>query len=79
MPHEKDQFEKAYHEKHPEVAKREIGQYGEGRPEWAMSSDDLNKSVRATATRGSGLGMQIKACYPHLLVLMFDRYFARRV
>ncbi|TVY73529.1 hypothetical protein LSUE1_G007255 [Lachnellula suecica] len=54
LPH--DRFEKAYYEKHPELFKKELGQYGEGRPEWAMSSDDLNKIVRDTASRGAGLG-----------------------
>ncbi|TVY91489.1 hypothetical protein LAWI1_G002054 [Lachnellula willkommii] len=54
LPH--DRFERAYYEKHPELFKKEHGQYGEGKPEWAMSSDDLNKIVRDTASRGSGLG-----------------------
>ncbi|KAL2062968.1 hypothetical protein VTL71DRAFT_6040 [Oculimacula yallundae] len=54
IPH--DRFEKAYYEKHPELFKKELGQYGEGRPEWAMSSDDLNKIVRDTASRGAGSG-----------------------
>ena len=53
---EKDQFERAYAEKHPEVAAREIGHYGEGKSEWAMSNDDLNRLVRETASRGSGMG-----------------------
>jgi hypothetical protein len=56
LPHHHDRFEKAYYEKHPELFKKELGQYGEGRPEWAMSSDDLNKIVRDTASRGAGLG-----------------------
>jgi hypothetical protein len=59
IPH--DRFEKAYYEKHPELLKKETGHYhgpfAEGRAEWAMSSDDLNKIVRDTASRGSGLGM----------------------
>ncbi|OWP03962.1 hypothetical protein B2J93_4526 [Marssonina coronariae] len=54
IPH--DRFEKAYYEKHPELFKKELGQYGEGRPEWAMSSEDLNKIVRDTASRGVGVG-----------------------
>lgn len=54
LPH--DRFEKAYYEKRPELFKKELGQYGEGRPEWAMSSEDLNKIVRDTASRGAGLG-----------------------
>lgn len=56
VPH--DRFEKAYYEKHPELFKKELGQYGEGRPEWAMSSEDLNKIVRDTASRGAGLGKE---------------------
>lgn len=58
LPHHHDRFEKAYYEKHPELFKKELGQYGEGRPEWAMSSDDLNKIVRDTASRGTGLGKE---------------------
>ena len=54
--HEKDQFERAYAEKHPEIAARESGHYGAGRTEWAMSNDDLNRLVRETASRGSGMG-----------------------
>jgi hypothetical protein len=56
IPH--DRFEKAYYEKHPELFKKELGQYGEGKPEWAMSSEDLNKIVRDTASRGAGLGKE---------------------
>lgn len=57
-----DQFEKAWYEKHPEAMEREgHGQYGpgaiEGRGEWALSSEDLNKIVRDTANRGSGFGI----------------------
>ncbi|KAJ9321614.1 hypothetical protein DTO027B5_6784 [Paecilomyces variotii] len=56
-----DKFEKAWYEKHPdELAREEQGQYGPGigepRPDWALSSDDLNKIVRGSAVRGSGLG-----------------------
>ncbi|KAJ8061066.1 hypothetical protein OCU04_010143 [Sclerotinia nivalis] len=58
IPH--DRFEKAYYEKHPELYKKETASYhgplGEGRADWAMSSDDLNKIVRDTASRGAGLG-----------------------
>lgn len=56
IPHQNDHFERAYYEKHPELVKKEAGQYGEGRGEWALSSDDLNKIVRNTASRGAGLG-----------------------
>ena len=56
-----DKFEKAWYEKHPDALQRaESGQYGPGiggvRGEWALSSDDLNKIVRETASRGSGFG-----------------------
>ncbi|RDW88908.1 hypothetical protein BP6252_00940 [Coleophoma cylindrospora] len=53
-----DRFEKAYYEKHPELFKKETGGYhgDSSRAEWAMSSDDLNKIVRDTASRGAGLG-----------------------
>lgn len=61
LPH--DRFEKAYYEKHPELLKKETGHYhgpfAEDRPEWAMSSDDLNKIVRDTASRGAGIGRLI--------------------
>jgi hypothetical protein len=52
----KDKFEQAYYEKHPELWKKETGAYGEDRKDWALSSEDLNKIVRQTASRGSGLG-----------------------
>lgn len=56
-----DNFEKAWYEKHPdEYVKEEQGQYGPGvgnpRPDWALSSDDLNKIVRNSAVNGAGLG-----------------------
>ncbi|KAJ5382693.1 Protein of unknown function DUF3210 [Penicillium concentricum] len=55
-----DKFEKAWYEKHPDELVKEEGQYGPGvgtpRPDWAMSSDDLNKIVRSSAQTGSGLG-----------------------
>ncbi|KAJ5494074.1 hypothetical protein N7463_010161 [Penicillium fimorum] len=55
-----DKFEKAWYEKHPDEFVKEEGHYGPGvgtpRPDWAMSSDDLNKIVRGSAQTGSGLG-----------------------
>ncbi|KAL8670292.1 MAG: hypothetical protein Q9168_005162 [Polycauliona sp. 1 TL-2023] len=55
-----DNFEKAWYDKHPEALEREEhGQYGPAigtRPEWALSSEDLNKIVRDTASRGTGFG-----------------------
>ena len=57
----KDTFEKAWYEKHPDAFQREEkGFYGpglgQGKAEWAMSSEDLNKIVRNTASRGTGFG-----------------------
>lgn len=54
-----DQFERAWYDKHPDaLVREEHGQYGPGisggRGEWALSSDDLNKIVRDTASRGTG-------------------------
>lgn len=57
--HSNDKFEKAWYEKHPDELKREEGEYGSGlghRPDWALSSEDLNKLVRNSAAKGSGLG-----------------------
>jgi hypothetical protein len=58
-----DKFEKAWYEKHPDEFVKEEGQYGPGvgtpRPDWAMSSDDLNKIVQGPAGTGSGLGEYI--------------------
>ncbi|KAL9602340.1 MAG: hypothetical protein Q9219_001906 [cf. Caloplaca sp. 3 TL-2023] len=55
-----DQFEKAWYEKHPEALEREEqGQYGPAigvRPESALSSEELNKLVRESASRGVGFG-----------------------
>lgn len=73
VPH--DRFEKAYYQKHPELLKKETGAYhgpfAEGRAEWAMSSEDLNKIVRdtASASRGTGLGKQFvdKVLYDEIL------------
>ncbi|MCJ1389166.1 hypothetical protein MMC18_002021 [Xylographa bjoerkii] len=58
-----DKFEKAWYDKHPDaLVREESGQYGPGigggRGEWAMSSEDLNKIVRDTASRGAGFGMR---------------------
>lgn len=65
LPH--DRFEKAYYEKHPELLKKETshyhGPFAEDRPEWAMSSEDLNKIVRDTA-RGTGIGRLFEISNP---------------
>ncbi len=60
VPHT-DSFEKAWYDKHPDaLVREENGLYGPGiggsRGEWALSSDDLNKIVRQTASRGAGFG-----------------------
>ncbi|KAI1769384.1 altered inheritance of mitochondria protein 21 [Hypoxylon sp. FL1150] len=52
-----DKLDKAYYEKHPEALKKE--QYNhlhERVHDYSMSSDDLNKIVRDTASRGAGFG-----------------------
>jgi hypothetical protein len=59
--HPADKFEKAWYDKHPDALLREEhGQYSpalsNGRGEWALSSEDLNKIVRDTKSRGSGFG-----------------------
>lgn len=58
-----DRFEKDWYAKHPEAAQFEEthghGVYesiGSGRGSFALSSDDLNKIVRQTASRGAGFG-----------------------
>ena len=56
-----DRFEKDWYDKHPDaLVREENGLYGPGiggsRGEWALSSDDLNKIVRQTASRGAGFG-----------------------
>jgi len=73
----KDRFETAYYEKHPELYKKETGHYhgpfADGRSEFAMSTEDLNKIVRETASRGAGLGkltakFSDDCSFPHFLV-----------
>ncbi|RFU35382.1 hypothetical protein B7463_g972, partial [Scytalidium lignicola] len=51
-----DRFEKAYYERRPDLYKKECNPYGEGKAEWVMSSEELNKVVRDTASRGVALG-----------------------
>ncbi|KAJ5721752.1 uncharacterized protein N7483_009686 [Penicillium malachiteum] len=55
-----DKFEKAWYEKHPDEYVKEEGQYGPGvgtpRPDWALSSDDLNKIVRSPGLSGPTKG-----------------------
>ena len=52
-----DKLEKAYYDKHPEALKKEHAPYQYDRSnDFSMSSENLNKIVRETASRGSGLG-----------------------
>lgn len=52
-----DKLERAYFEKHPDLLKKEHTLHHHDRPgDFSMSSEDLNKIVRETASRGSGLG-----------------------
>ncbi|KAL9112159.1 MAG: hypothetical protein Q9227_003536 [Pyrenula ochraceoflavens] len=56
-----DKFDKEWYAKHPEAYAQDESQghyagIGSGRGEWAMSSDELNKIVRDTASRGAGFG-----------------------
>lgn len=58
----KDPFEKAWYDKHPDDHAREAkGVYGpaiqEGRKDWALSSEELNKLVHGK-TPASGMGMK---------------------
>ena len=50
-----DQLEQHWYAKHPEALDQENGEYAAGiggaRGEWALSSDDLNKLVRDTASK----------------------------
>ncbi|QVM08451.1 hypothetical protein D8B26_003141 [Coccidioides posadasii str. Silveira] len=54
--HMNDKFEKAWYDEHPEeLTREEQTHYGPGngspRPEWAMSSEDLNKIVKLSAQK----------------------------
>ncbi|KAI1343069.1 altered inheritance of mitochondria protein 21 [Xylariaceae sp. FL0016] len=52
-----DKLEKAYYEKHPELKSKEHYNHLHDRVhDYAMSSEDLNKIVRDTASRGAGFG-----------------------
>lgn len=61
IPHNK--LEREWYERHPEALEQEEGQahgvyesIGAGRGSFAMSSDELNKLVRDTPSRGAGFG-----------------------
>ncbi|EGS19793.1 uncharacterized protein CTHT_0042770 [Thermochaetoides thermophila DSM 1495] len=52
-----NKLEKAYYEKHPELLKKERVPHHYDRPnDFSMSQEDLNKIVRETAVRGTGVG-----------------------
>lgn len=70
-----DKLEKAYYEKHPELLKKEHVPHHYDRPnDFSMSSDDLNRIVRDTASRGSGLGkLDIVLFFFSFLLLLFRR------
>ncbi|RYP50415.1 hypothetical protein DL768_004090 [Monosporascus sp. mg162] len=52
-----DKLEKAYYEKHPELLQKEQYNYLHDRPnDFSLSSEDLNKIVRHTASCGAGFG-----------------------
>ncbi|KAK2005009.1 hypothetical protein LX36DRAFT_705896 [Colletotrichum falcatum] len=53
----KDKFEKAWYEKHPDFLKKDCTPSLHDRQnDYAMSSTDLNKIVKETHSRGSGMG-----------------------
>lgn len=58
-----DKFDQDWYKKHPEEYLREKGRkYDPGHPshEWALSSDDLNKLVHQSSSRGLGMGELIR-------------------
>jgi hypothetical protein len=58
-----DKLEKLYFQKHPDLLKKEHTPHHYDRPQdFSLSSEDLNKIVRETASRGSGLGKQNNPC-----------------
>jgi len=64
-----DRFEQDWYQKHPEErAKEEQGAYGPintPRGEYSMSSDDLNKLVRDSGSRGAGFGRSTLRLFTH--------------
>lgn len=61
------QFERDWYAKHPEQLEHEEGHgqgvyegIGSGRGSYALSSDELNKIVRNTASRGAGFGTRFR-------------------
>lgn len=59
-----DKLEKAYYQKHPELLEKEHHhKVHERQNDFAMSSSDLNKLVRETRDRGSGMCAAMPATY----------------
>ncbi|OIW25018.1 hypothetical protein CONLIGDRAFT_690756 [Coniochaeta ligniaria NRRL 30616] len=60
-----DKLEKQYFQKHPDLLKREHTPLYYDRPnDFSMSSDDLNKIVRETASHGAGIAVKNYAGTP---------------
>ncbi|KAK5661981.1 hypothetical protein OQA88_10092 [Cercophora sp. LCS_1] len=60
-----DKLEKAYYDKHPDLLKKEVTPHHYDRAnDFSMSKEDLNKIVRETASRGSGLAVKNYAGTP---------------
>jgi hypothetical protein len=60
-----DKLEKAYYEKHPDLLKKEHTPHHHDRAnDFSMSSQDLNRIVRESASRGSALGKPRDTCSP---------------
>ena len=60
-----DKLDKAYYEKHPEALNKEkIKHHHDRANDFSMSKDDLEKIVRETASRGSGLAVKNYAGTP---------------
>ncbi|KAB5566533.1 altered inheritance of mitochondria protein 21 [Coniochaeta sp. 2T2.1] len=60
-----DKLEKQYFQKHPDLLKREHTPHHYDRPyDFSMSSEDLNKIVRETASHGSGIAVKNYAGTP---------------
>jgi len=54
-----DKLEKQYYEKHPDLLKKEYTPHHHDRPnDFSMSSEDLNRIVRDTKSRGAGLAVK---------------------
>jgi hypothetical protein len=64
-----DKLEKQYFQKHPDLLKREHTPHHYDRPyDFSMSSDDLNKIVRETASHGAGIGKVKSRPCPMLII-----------